>query len=206
MPVSGRDQFPRAIATYRSMLDELRAIPGVTAAGGVTSLPTAVRSNGGYWIQGGPGPEVLGMKSPQALFNVVTPDYFRTLQVPVVRGRDFNDGDRLEAPLVAIINEQLAKDAFPDVDPIGRTIRCGLDTLEPMTIVGIVKDVRTRGPNRPGAGRAVHAVRTAPGPGHLAEHRDADRRRGSAGASARPRRGRSAAAIPRFRCASRRWR
>jgi len=149
IPVSGRDQFPRAIATYRSMLDELRAIPGVTAAGGVTSLPTAVRSNGGYWIQGAPGPEVLGMKSPQALFNVVTPEYFQTLQVPVVRGRDFNDSDRLEAPLVAIINEQLARDAFPDVDPIGRTIRCGLDTLEPMTIVGIVKDIRTRGPNRP---------------------------------------------------------
>ena len=89
------------------------------------------------------------MKSPQALFNVVTPDYFRTLQVPVVRGRDFADGDRLEAPFVAIINEQLAKDAFPDVDPIGRTIRCGLDKLDPMTIVGIVRDVRTRGPNRP---------------------------------------------------------
>jgi putative ABC transport system permease protein len=149
VPVSGREQFPRAIATYRSMLEELRAIPGVTAAGGVTSLPTAVRSNGGYWIQGGPGPEVLGMKSPQALFNVVTPDYFRTLQVPVLRGRDFNDGDRLESPFVAVINEQLARDAFPGVDPIGRTIRCGLDTLEPMTIVGIVKDVRTRGPNRP---------------------------------------------------------
>ena len=149
VPVAGREQFPRAIATYRAMLEELRAIPGVAAAGGVTSLPTAVRSNGGYWIQGGPGPEVLGMKSPQALFNVVTPDYFRTLQVPVVRGRDFNDGDRLESPFVAIINEQLAKDAFPGADPIGRTIRCGLDTLEPMTIVGIVKDVRTRGPNRP---------------------------------------------------------
>ena len=149
IPVSGREQFPRAIATYRSMLEELRAMPGVNAAGGVTSLPTAVRSNGGYWIQGGPGPEVLGMKSPQAVFNVVTPDYFRTLQVPVVRGRDFTDGDRLESPFVVLINEQLARDAFPDVDPIGRTIRCGLDTLEPMTIVGIVKDVRTRGPNRP---------------------------------------------------------
>ena len=80
---------------------------------------------------------------------MTTPDYFRTLQVPIVRGRDFNDGDRLDAPFVAIINEQLAKDAFPDVDPIGRTIRAGLDSLEPMTIVGIVKDVRTRGPSRP---------------------------------------------------------
>src|SRR6185436_14130654 len=64
------------------------------------------------------------------------------------RGRDFNDGDRLEAPRVVMINEQLVKDAFPDVEPIGRTLRCGLDSLEPMTIVGIVKDVRTNGPSR----------------------------------------------------------
>ena len=149
VPVSGRPDFARAMDVYRTTLTELRALPGVAAAGGVTSLPTQVRSNGGYWIQGGPGPEVLGMKSPQALFNVVTPDYFRTLQVPIVRGRDFTDADRLDAPWVAIINEQLATDAFPGVDPIGRTIRAGLDSLEPMTIVGIVKDVRTRGPNRP---------------------------------------------------------
>ena len=149
VPVSGRDQFARAMDVYRNTLTELRSIPGVVAAGGVTSLPTVVRSNGGYWVQGGPGPEVLGMKSPQALFNVVTPEYFRTLNVPIVRGRDFNDGDRIDAPFVAIINEQLAKDAFQGVDPIGRTIRAGLDSLEPMTIVGIVKDVRTRGPNRP---------------------------------------------------------
>ena len=149
VPVSGRADFARAMDVYRTTLSELRALPGVTAAGGVTSLPTLVRSNGGYWIQGGPGPEVLGMKSPQALFNVVTPEYFRTLQVPIVRGRDFTDADRIDAPWVAIINEQLAKDAFPGLDPIGRTIRAGLDSLEPMTIVGIVKDVRTRGPNRP---------------------------------------------------------
>jgi putative ABC transport system permease protein len=149
VPVSGREDFPRAIAAYRALLPELRAMPGVAAAGGVTSLPTVVRSNGGYWIEGGPGPEVLGMKSPQALFNVVTPDYFRTLQVPMARGRDFNDGDRLDAPFVVIVNEQLVKDAFPGVDPIGRTIRCGLDNLAPMTIVGIARDIRTRGPGRP---------------------------------------------------------
>ncbi len=149
VPVSGRPQFARAIEVYRTTLAEMRNMPGVIAAGGVTSLPTLVRSNGGYWIQGAPGPEVLGMKSPQALFTVVTPEYFRALNVPIVRGRDFNDGDRIDAPFVAIINEQLAKDSFPDVDPIGRTIRAGLDSLEPMTIIGIVKDVRTRGPNRP---------------------------------------------------------
>jgi predicted permease len=148
---TGSGRFQRAIDTYRSILSDARAIPGVGAAGAVTSLPTLVRSNGGYWVEGAPGPEVLGIRSPQALFTVTTPDYFRALGVPIVRGRDFNDGDRLEAPLVAIINEQLARDAFQGVDPIGRTIRCGLDSMsmQPMTIIGIVKDVRTRGPARP---------------------------------------------------------
>jgi putative ABC transport system permease protein len=149
IPVGTREDFPRAIAAYRTILSDLRALPGVTTAAGVTSLPTASRSNGGYWIEGGPGPDVLGIKSPQALFNVITPDYFRTLQVPIVRGRDFNDADRIDAPMVALINEQLAKDAFPGADPVGRTIRCGLDNLAPMTIVGIVKDIRTDGPSRP---------------------------------------------------------
>ena len=166
VPVSGRPQFARAIEIYRNTLTELRSIPGVVAAGGVTSLPTLVRSNGGYWVEGAPGPEVLGMRSPQALFNVVTPEYFRALQVPVVRGRDFNDGDRIDAPFVAIINEQLAKDAFPGVDPIGRTIRAGLDSLEPMTIVGIVKDVRTRGPEsarcRPSCSFPTNSTRARP--------------------------------------------
>ena len=147
VPVGTRDDWPLAIAKYRSMLEELRAIPGVTSAAGVTSLPAAVRSSGGYWIQGGPGPEVLGMKSPQAVMNVVTPDYFKTLQVPIVRGRDFTDSDRLEAPRVVMINEQLVKDAFPGVDPIGLTLRCGLDSLDPMTIIGIVRDIRTNGPS-----------------------------------------------------------
>jgi putative ABC transport system permease protein len=164
VPVSGRPDFARAIATYETMLADVRTLPGVIAAGGVTSLPTAVRSNGGYWIEGGPGPEVLGMKSPQAVFNVATADYFKALQVPIVRGRDFNDGDRIDAPFVALINEQLAKDAFPDVDPIGRTIRAGLDSLEPMTIVGIVKDVRTRGPARPVQAEIVMPYQQHQGP------------------------------------------
>jgi putative ABC transport system permease protein len=122
------------------------------------------QSNGGYWIEGGPGPEELGMASPQALFTVVTPGYFDALGVPLVRGRDVGDGDRLDAPFVAVINQQLVKDAFAGVDPIGRTIRAGLDSLTPMTIVGIVKDVRTRGPARPVQAEIYFPYEQHPGP------------------------------------------
>jgi putative ABC transport system permease protein len=164
VPVAGPADYPRATATYRGLLEEVRSLPGVVAAGAVTSLPSVPRSNGGYWIEGGPGPETLGMASPQALFTVITPGYFDALGVALVRGRDVGDGDRADAPFVAVVNEQLVKDAFPGVDPIGRTIRAGLDSLTPMTIVGVVKDIRTRGPARPIQAEIYFPFEQHPGP------------------------------------------
>ena len=158
------DEASRATAFYRDLLDDLRTLPGVSAVAGVTSLPTAVRSDGGYWIERGPGPEQTGVGAPQALLNVVTPGYFRTLRVPIRRGRDFSDGDRRDAPFVAIINESLARASFPDQNPIGRRIQCGLDTLEHMTIVGIVGDVRTAGPSVPPQPEIYMPYEQHPGP------------------------------------------
>jgi putative ABC transport system permease protein len=149
VPVRDRSDAPRATAFYRDLLSDIRALPGVTAAGGTTSLPTLTRSNGGYSIEGGPTYEQVGIRLPQALFIVSTPDYFRTLKIPIKAGRDFTDGDTNDAPLVAIVNEALVRASFPNEDPIGRRIRCGLDRPEFMTIVGVVADVHTQGPARP---------------------------------------------------------
>jgi putative ABC transport system permease protein len=166
VPVRSFSEAPRATAFYRDLLAELRALPDVNAVGGVTSLPTIVRSNGGYWIEGGPGPEETGVRSPQALFTVATPDYFRAMRVPITSGRDFADGDRREAMPVAIINESLAKASFPGQDPLGRRIRCGLDktSLGYMTIVGVVSDVRTSGPSRPAQPEIYMPYEQHPGP------------------------------------------
>ena len=84
--------------------------------------------------------------------------------MPVSRGRDVSDANRLDAPFVAVVNEQLVKDAFPGVSPIGRTIRAGLDSLTPMTIVGIVKDIRTRGPGRPVQAESTSRSSSTPAP------------------------------------------
>jgi predicted permease len=149
VPLQRMEDAPRATAFYRDLLADLRATPGIVHASGVTSLPTRVRSNGAYAIEGGPTFDRAGVTLPQALFTVVTPEYFATLRVPVRKGRDFTDADRLGAPYVAIVNESLARTAFGDGDPIGRRIQCGLDTLEFMTIVGVVADVRTAGPALP---------------------------------------------------------
>ena len=164
MPVRSFQEASRATAFYRDLLADLRALPGISAIGGVTSLPTVVRSNGGYAIEGEPTLQQTGVRSPQALFNVVTPDYFRTLRVPFRGGRDFNDGDRRDAPFVAIINESLARASLPGRDPIGRRIQCGLDSLEFMTIVGVVADVRTAGPSRPTQPEIYMPYEQHPGP------------------------------------------
>jgi putative ABC transport system permease protein len=150
VPVRSMDEAPRATAFYRDLLAELRAVPGVNAVAGVTSLPTNVASNGGYWLEGGPSFEQLGIaRTPQAIFNVVTPDYFRTMTIALKRGRDFTDADRRDAPFVAVINEALARASFAGEDPIGRRMKCGLDSMQFMTIVGVVGDVRTWGPSQP---------------------------------------------------------
>lgn len=150
VPIAGAADAPRGTTFYRDLLPELRAMPGVSAVAGAMGVPTRPRSNGGYWIEGGPRFEELGMaRSPQAIFNVITPDYFRAMRIPLRSGRDFTDSDRRGATMVAIVSEALVKASFPGVDPIGQRIRCGLDTPEFMTIVGVVADVRTSGPSRP---------------------------------------------------------
>ena len=149
VPIAGFGDFPRATAVYREVLAELRTQPGVSSLGGTTTLPTMVRSSGSYWVQGGPTREELGTRSPMAIFNVVTPGYLPTMRIPIRSGRDFSDGDRQGAQPVAIINEALARAAFPGQDPIGRWIRSGLDSPDPMVIVGVAADVRTGGPAFP---------------------------------------------------------
>ena len=74
---------------YGDALERIVGVPGVVSAAAVRGLPgTSFHSNGGYWLEGGPGPDATGVRSPQAVFTVTTPDYFRTMAIPVRRGRD----------------------------------------------------------------------------------------------------------------------
>ena len=73
-----------------------------------------------------------------ANFTYVSNDYFKSLEIPLVAGRDFDDRDRIGAPLVVIVNEKLAKQYFGTTDVIGK--RIGLDEVPDRTIVGVVKD------------------------------------------------------------------
>jgi putative ABC transport system permease protein len=78
---------------------------------------------------------------PQALLHLVTPDYFKTMKIPVLKGRDFSDRDDLKSPLVAVINETFARRAFPNEDAIGKRLTTP-QTQGPVTIIGVVGDAK----------------------------------------------------------------
>jgi predicted permease len=144
VPASDLESARLATRFYKQLLAEVRALPGVLDAGATMEPPGHTASDGSYWID--QLPTALDVSAPQAVFSVVSPGTFATLGIPRRRGRDFNDGDTYDAPFTAVINEALARHAFPNQDPIGHSIFCGLDSMKGMKIVGIVGNVRQEGP------------------------------------------------------------
>ncbi len=150
---------------YADVLDRLRAVPGVSAASGVAFLGMGrePRSPRDFYIQG--RPEGRPGERPQAEYHAITADYFKTLEIPVRAGRDFESTDTPERPRVAIINQTLARTAFPGESPLGQRIRTGTNASAPwMEIVGIVGDTRWQDPSQP-AQPVIYAASTQ-GPGN----------------------------------------
>ena len=181
VPSTGLEQAKRATGFYKELMARTAALPGVTAVGAIRTPPGRTSSDGGYYIDQMPAnPSV---SSPQAVFTVAAPGAIGALNIPLLRGRDLSDRDTYDAPFVTLINEALARKAFPGQDPIGRLIYCGLDSPKPMQIVGVVGDIRQRGPaaeplpeiimpyeQHPRPSTAMRLlVRTASEPGAIAE-------------------------------------
>jgi predicted permease len=147
---SGLHDFLRVGQLYDDLFARFRQIPGVVSAGGAMGLPTGpYDSNGSYAVE---GKQTFGgdfRRLPSAGFRLASPGYFRTMAIPVLRGREFEDGDLYERPFVAIVSESLARQSFGADDPIGHRIMCGLDSDKWMTIVGVVGDVRQASPASP---------------------------------------------------------
>ncbi len=101
-------------------------------------------SAGSYWID--KLPDKFTLNPFAGVYSIMMPGTLRALGIPLTRGRDFSAGDTADAPKVALINETLARREFGDQDPIGRTIIAGYDQEGPMTIVGIIGDVRQESP------------------------------------------------------------
>jgi predicted permease len=137
----------RSIAFYRKLLDKLQTLPAVDSAGVGMALPPNLLDVTDYFMVEG---QVETSERNLGLADLVfvSPDYFRALGVPVVKGRSFNDGDRAEAPNVAIINQTLAKRYWRNQNPIGKRLKTGGPERPKnkwMEVVGVVGDVKYSG-------------------------------------------------------------
>ena len=134
--VARRQQF------FDQVLEEVRALPGVSAAAYVTGLPLAMR--GMVWSVSIPGRPQVGTEQRTVSLRFVTPGFFATLGIPLRMGRDIGSGDTQTSPYVAVVSQSFATKDWPGENPIGRRFT-GSGAVGERTIVGVVGDVRWRG-------------------------------------------------------------
>jgi putative ABC transport system permease protein len=134
----------RAVAFYDELTARIRALPGVTAASAVSTLPLGGNRDGyGLHVVGRPLPNPEA--APSADRFVVRPGFFETLAVPLLRGRGLDERDAQGAPLAVVVNRHLADAIFPGEDALGRPLALGPPDAPPRTIVGVVGDIRHAG-------------------------------------------------------------
>lgn len=153
-------------AFYQQLLDRVKNAPGVQAAAVASELPLQGGSNGYITVEGQPNP---AFEATLVEWNYITTDYFRTLGIPFLKGRNFSDQDfqdtadgvrkidavfqsgKIQVPAgfkaVAIINQAMARQFWPDQDALGRVFKLG--GMFPVTVIGIVGDVKEWGLRQP---------------------------------------------------------
>ncbi|HEY0364848.1 MAG TPA: ABC transporter permease, partial [Pyrinomonadaceae bacterium] len=143
LPFAKYKEEPARAAFYSDLAQRVKAQPGVESAAFVNYLPLGgSNSSDSYLVEGerepAPGQEHEGR------YRVATPDYFRTMEISIVRGRAFTEQDKAGATPVVIVNETLARQHWPGQDPIGKRIRFygPPERAGWMEIVGVVKDVK----------------------------------------------------------------
>jgi putative ABC transport system permease protein len=152
LDLPGRYGQPQRVAFYRSLLEQIRATPGIRSASAAFPLPLSaddVKTT--FEVEGRP---MKQSEYPVTTLHIIDRDYFRVLGIPLLSGRGFTPQDDAKgATPVVMISERLRKQVFPGVDPVGRRIKPGIssgDSGEPMrVIVGIVGDVKAEGLGAP---------------------------------------------------------
>lgn len=140
-PQTKWDNFTELAAYYDRAVEEVRRVPGVESAGISSSAPLCgISLRYPFWVQ---GRAKTDGDADEAVFNAVTPDFLRTLRIPILQGRGLDERDDARAPKVCLINQTLAKRLFGNVSPLGQRLQT-LPWLarEYREIVGVVADVK----------------------------------------------------------------
>lgn len=128
---------------YRELIGKLRGLPGVESVSVMLERIGSGWSNNSDMMVDGRFSQVNTAASRTVRWNVVGPDFFHTLGVPILAGRDFADSDTASTPLVGIINEEFARRFLPNVNPLGHTFGPNNGQVK-VTIVGVVKNHKFR--------------------------------------------------------------
>jgi predicted permease len=133
----------RRMEFYRQVLEQVRALPGVSSAGYTSGLPMVL--TGGMAGVEIPGQEKRSRRSDPVGIRLVTPGYLETLELPLVAGRRLDETDRRDAPLSAVVSESFAKRYWPGRSALGMRFT---SWNQERTVVGVVSDIRVRGLER----------------------------------------------------------
>jgi len=143
-----------------ALLERVKALPGVQAAGAVQSMPLVGDYVLSFNIEGRPA--ITPSDQPSTNYYAVTPDYFRAMGIRLVRGRVFTPQDDAKAPRVAIINETMARQHFPNEDPIGKRLNISNGPDAWREIVGIVRDIKQYGVDKATSSQSYEPFAQAP--------------------------------------------
>jgi predicted permease len=130
----------RSLAFYQDLLPRMRSLPGVVSATVAQSIPMGMLDHGSdtLTIEGYTPP--AGQAAPEVENNIIGTDYFETLQIPILEGRQFRDSDNAQSPYVAIVSEAMVKKYWPHEDPIGRHFTMASEPTHLLQVVGVAAD------------------------------------------------------------------
>jgi putative ABC transport system permease protein len=132
-------------AFFQEVLSRVKALPGVRATAFVNALPFGRAAAAAFEVdvEGGPKSQPEGGPGAFAIYAVVSPEYFQTMGIPVLRGRNFTERDNNGSAPVAIIAQSWARRAWPDQNPLGKRFRLAFSREQSYEVVGVVGDVRS---------------------------------------------------------------
>ncbi len=129
---------------YRQVLERVSHIPGIDAAAYVRTLPLGDSSNSNGPILKESETLPRGSAGRNIMNTVVSPGYFRTMQIPLVEGRDFDDRDTTKTKRVIVINQRMAEMLWPGESALGKRIFIGTDSKDPLEVVGVARTGKYR--------------------------------------------------------------
>jgi len=158
LPVPKYSTLARRTEFYERVLNEVRALPGVSAVGYISFLPMTM--TGGIWPVDLDGRTVDRSEGNSASLRFITPGFFDALQIPLHTGRNISDADDTSKPPVAVVSESFARRYWPGENPLGRHFKFAFGDR---TIVGVVGDIRVRGLQRQSEPQVYLPYRQQPG-------------------------------------------